>query len=318
MSLTLAELVRHSSHAVGGEIPDFPALSLVNDAGRWISGAWPWRFFARSPVRLDLRAPISIAAATWDEATLTLSITDPASALDGYVFLEGDQLQITAGTGADIAFYGVESADPATGELVLKTSIGADADTLTDIAGTLQLTSARLPADFTELIGSPCGSVAGRAIYPMSPEALLDMQAQVASPLAGDFYAAVIHADGSDGPVPTLLLYPPPGTTERSAVMVSYRSGWVELDNDTATGSNTPAWFDQLLIQAVRAYAKGIQTDAMDQELARVRGSVLFMDTCRRDASVQRRRGRYRGGAVQLTQYPGDPHITSLNFQYPS
>jgi len=317
MSLTLAELIRHSNHVVGGEIPDFPALGIVNDAGRWICDSLPWRFFARSPVRLDLRAPISFTAATWDEASLTLTITDPATALEGYDFLEGDALEITGGTGATPAFYGLVSADTSTGELVLKTSLGADADTLTDIAGTIQVSSARLPADFTELIGSPCGSVAGRAIYPMSPEALLDMQSAAAPPVAGDYYAAVIHADTEQsGPVPTLLLYPAPGSSERSAVMVSYRSGWVNLDDDEFN-SNTPAWFDQLLIQAVRAYTKGIQTDQMDTELARVRGSVLFMDTCRRDASVQRRRGRYRGGAVHLTQYPGDPHISSLNFTYP-
>ena len=81
---------------------------------------------------------------------------------------------------------------------------------------------------------------------------------------------------------------------------IYYRAGWKDLIPEVDESlSNTPDWFDPLLIQAVRAYFFGIQTDTMDEQLGRLKASALFADMQRRDGTIQRRYGHIRGSGVR-------------------
>jgi hypothetical protein len=98
--------------------------------------------------------------------------------------------------------------------------------------------------------------------------------------------------------------------------MVHYRAGWDRLVLDSQY-TNTPDWFDSLVIQAVRSYARGMDMDTMDQELARVQTSAMFMDAQRRDSSVQRQRGRVHGGAYYRGRRAGDPRVGMWRVEIP-
>jgi predicted outer membrane repeat protein len=76
---------------------------------------------------------IAIAAATWTDATKTLTLT---GAFTNYVYKSGDRVRITGGTGATAGFYVVASRASADA-ITLTTSIGVGADGQTDIAGSL-------------------------------------------------------------------------------------------------------------------------------------------------------------------------------------
>lgn len=73
---------------------------------------------------------ISVTGATWHESTLTLEKTN---AFASYTFVEGDKITVTAGTGADLGDYEIDSRTD-DDNIVLKTSIGSAADGQTDIA----------------------------------------------------------------------------------------------------------------------------------------------------------------------------------------
>lgn len=76
---------------------------------------------------------IALSGATWIESSKTLRKT---GAFASYTWASGDQVAITGGTGATISRYDVASKTD-NDNIVLKRSIGAGADTHTDIAGNL-------------------------------------------------------------------------------------------------------------------------------------------------------------------------------------
>ena len=178
-----------------------------------------------------------------------------------------------------------------------------------------------LPADLSEFSGAPIGAVAGRILIPTSLQTLIDMEAHNVHP-GRAYYAAIVHEAATappDGPpIPRLKLWPIPDPTTTDSITIYYRSGWSDLLTvDDQSYTNTPDWFDPLLIQAVRAYFMGIQTDTMDEQLARVKGSVLFDDTRRRDGAIQRRFGPYKGSGVRHRFGPLGGLATTITYQFP-
>lgn len=178
-----------------------------------------------------------------------------------------------------------------------------------------------LPADISEFSGAPVGSLAGKIILPTTLQTIMDMQALGVNP-GRAFYAAIVHEAASsppDGPpIPRLKLYPIPSLTSTDSINIYYRSGWSDLLTvDDSSYTNTPDWFDPLLIQAVRAYFMGIQTDTMDEQLGRVKASALFEDTRRRDGSIQRRLGPYKGSGVRRRYGPIGGLATTITYQFP-
>ena len=72
------------------------------------------------------------------------------------------------------------------------------------------------------------------------------------------------------------------------------------------------------MIQAVRAYFMGIQTDTMDEQLGRVKASALFEDTRRRDGAIQRRYGPIKGSGVRRRYGPIGGLATTISYQFPA
>lgn len=319
MSIRGSEAIAHFEHSLGAPIDGFSTLSLVNQAGAWLLSSHPWKHLERPPYRLNLRGTITITAATWTESTLTLAVTDPATAFADYVLLEGDQVEIEDGTGADAGFYDVMSAT--TSALVLRTSIGSAADGQTDIAGQLETPSARLPSDIQELISIQGCGASGSNVRLTTMDALINLRADSAGGGSSDFYGAInwgksVGADGGP-PIPRLELWPAPSVDAFNSVLIVYRSGWTRLTSDQDY-TNTPDWFDSLVIQAMRSYARGIENNNMDEELARVKTSAMYADACQRDGSIQRKLGRYRGGAVAMRGGRGDPRVGDWIIDIPS
>jgi len=319
MAMRASALYAHVRHRLGDEPTEFSSQSLVNDAGKWLIDSHGWKFLSRPPRRLSLRGTITITAATWDEATLTLTVMDPASAFAAYTLLEGDQVEIAGGTGADLGFYDVVSTDGAA-DITLRTSIGAAADAQTDIVGSLELAGLLLPSDISELAGTPSGSVANHSIIPTTMQGLIDARDAGVYPQGGDFYGAITYgvSVGPDGgaPVPRLELYPPPASDDLNSVTIYYRAGWTKITRDDQY-SSTPDWFDPLLIQAVRAYSYGIETDTMGQALAEVLLSPMYAATQRRDGVIQRNLGPIRGSRIKRSLGPIGNESVSLTFNYP-
>lgn len=177
-----------------------------------------------------------------------------------------------------------------------------------------------LPADISELAGVPCGHFNGRALMPATEQGIIDAKARGIVPF--DYFAAITYAAstaiGGGAPTPNLLLWPEPimGSGNTDTAIVYYRSGWIPLVDDEDM-SSTPDWFDPLLIQAVRGYFKGIQTNAMEVELAKVRGSVLFEDIKRSDGNVQRRLGPIRGSNVRKRISPSGQYSVPITYNLP-
>jgi len=319
MALTCADLVLHMQHATGAPNPYFAPVDLVNQAGEWLLGCHEWKFLERPPGRLNLRGQIAITAATWTESTKTLAVTQPPTALANYVRLPGDSFRVTGGTGAKSGYYNVAAST--TTSLTLETSIGAAADTQTDIIGTMALPSIILPSGIQEVIAIQADGLTNKQVQMTDFQSLVNFKASGLTGSSWGYWAAVDWGDyyspGGGAPTPRLEIYPDPGQDSIAVLTMFYRASWKAL-NDDADRSNTPTWFDPLLIQAVRAYGLGIEKSNMEQQQGLLRTSVLFLDTCRRDGSIQRKYGKVRGSAVRRTPWPPDPHFTSLQISRPS
>lgn len=178
-----------------------------------------------------------------------------------------------------------------------------------------------LPSDCQEFSGSPVGSLTGKVIIPATPQTIEDFRALAVNP-GRAFYGAIVNKAATDPPsgppVPFLELYPVPDPASSDTINIYYRSGWRDFTTvDDQSFSNTPDWFDPLLIQAVRAYFMGIQTDTMDEQLGRVEASVLFEDTKRRDGAIQRRYGPIKGSGVRRRYGPIGGLATTITYQFP-
>lgn len=319
MAIRGSECIAHFEHSLGAPIAEFSTLQLVNQAGAWLLSSHPWKFLERPPYRLNIRGAVTVVAGTWDEATLTLTVTDPLTAFSTYTLLEGDQFEVTGGTGADLVFVDVVSSTASS--ITFRTSIGAAADAQTDIEGTLSLPAARLPADIQELISVQCCGASGANVSLTTHDALLNLKADNTGSIGTDYHGAINWGNsvGVDGgaPIPRLELWPAPSTDGFNSVLITYRAGWARLTSDQAY-TNTPDWIDSLVIQAMRSYARGIENHQMPEELARVKTSAMYADALRRDGQIQRKLGRMRGGAVASRMRHGDPHVGNWTIDIPS
>lgn len=85
---------------------------------------------------------VAVTAATWDEASLTLT---KVGGFANYTWQVGDKIRITGGTGATVGDYEIASRTD-DDSIVLSSSIGSGADAQTDVAGRLFVWYANLDA----------------------------------------------------------------------------------------------------------------------------------------------------------------------------
>lgn len=311
MTVRLEEALKHVDHALGGEIStEIDKVGLVNRAGEFLYSMHPWSFTKRRSKLLDTRAQITVTNGTWTESTLTLTKTGNFT---NYTWVEGDQFQVTGGTNALLANSTVTyieiTGNPATNQITLAQSLGADADGDSDIDGTMRLNSVALPEDFRGVISIQSTDSLIRGVKLTSLQTINEVRTtQLDVATDWDYLAAVAWA-GSP-PVPILEIWPTPSQRELGAFTIFYKKRWPRKFND-ADLLDFPEFIDHLFLEIVRAYAinyenspAGVQ--ALPSLLASIKAGPEFLGAAASDANTQWNRGRVEGGGSQI--YRGYHH----------
>lgn len=304
MSITLANLKSHVTHAINGLSATLPpgttadaaATFLINRAGRAFITSHTWNFTVAPPRALTFTEPIDIDDATWTAATKTITST---GAFTNYTFYPGDTIEITDGTNAVTGVYQIASR-VSNNAITTTQDIGAD-DAAADIDGTISIRNIALPSDFGALDDlSPFSGSNCTQFYIVSPQNLVQMRYQDWAVLSGTMYGALIYpakAAATDGPVgPVLQVFPPPAATE-DGLLLTYRKCWTELSGDTDV-ADIPTWAESALVQFVRAFAEGMDDMGsasevslkglnVDPLLAIVKAGPIYQEAIEYDGGVQ-------------------------------
>src|SRR5689334_17138957 len=106
MTLSVQECLQHIRSTLGGELSsDHQPISILNQAGRHLVTMHEWLWLLRPVVALDVRADISFSNGSSTSGSAVLTVSGASS----YVFLEGDQVQLTGGTGVTPGYWYVNS-----------------------------------------------------------------------------------------------------------------------------------------------------------------------------------------------------------------
>lgn len=286
MSLHVKHLLDHVKDTLGGG--DVPgnlgegALGLINQAGEHVYSMHAWRFAQGRSTLLNLRGGVSGENAAWTAATKTLTL---ASAFTNYTFVTGDEIQITdGGSGATEGFYEVASRTSANA-IVLDTSISISNQTGVDF--TLQPYSIDLPDDVRDIISihGTGGTLSARVTLTSLAEVL-----RVREELTTNdqhWYGAISYV-GSP-PSPILEIAPGAGANSTGALRMFYRARWARLSSDS-TAVDVPGFIEPLLIQVVRAFARGyVREDqgSLDERLATIAVGPIFAAARKSDGAIQ-------------------------------
>jgi hypothetical protein len=317
MALTLQTVEAHIRNALGGDSSvEGNGRSIANQAGHYLASMHDWRCMERLG-RLNLRATITITSATWTESSLMILAATAIFA--DYVWVEGDEVEVTGGTGATLGFYRIASR-VSTMAITLDTSIGSGATT---VLGTVTLDSMELPDDFRQLIVDPIASESTRTLTMVTAQELLEIRSGVSgSGFDTGYFGAILWntstATNGAHPTPRLEIWPAPGDDVLGAFRIHYRADWVDLSDDADTVP-LPSLFGMefLYLQIVRAVALGYEEfdmASMQARLMEVRGGPEFAAAVRSDGSMQAGYGQMRGGAAGMRSSPS----YSFTFQPPS
>ena len=298
--------------AAGTSPEGFVPTDAVNNVGRIVAGLHAWKWLERLG-RLNTRASVSIVNATWEESSKTLT---KAGAFEDYVFLAGDEVEITGGANAMLGFYKLANRVDADA-ITLETSIGAAADTDTDVDGTLHASACALPADCEALIDRPRAhklSTSGAFVELVTRDELLAFRygaASTGSPSVG----AIVYAqtEASAVPVKRLELHPAPDANTSSAYVVPYRASWktVASDQDTIP---IPGFLEPFFRDACRLYARAVVENDMIGFSERISARLRSPDY----AAILYRDGMVQSSYGTLPSTYDGQYETTATFQDPS
>jgi hypothetical protein len=300
MTLTLQTVEAHIRNTLDGDSSvEGNGRSIANQAGHYWASMHEWKCMERLG-RLSLRASITISDGLWTEATRTFTETD---AFTNYTRVQGDEVEITAGTGATLGFYPVQSRTDAN-SIVLETSIGSGADAQVNIDGTLALSSVALPSDFRQFIGDPWSADSTLVLRILNPNELLYLRSGSSS-TGGIMYSGALFwvrsaAVLGGAPIPRLEIYPPPEANDVNAFQFMYRADWSDMTDDSDV-VQIPSMFamEVLYLQIVRAVALGYEefdTASMDARIATLVGGPIYKAAITADGGIVPTVGMMRGG----------------------
>jgi len=167
-----------------------------------------------------------------------------------------------------------------------------------------------LPGDVEDIVSLTCRGGLGWAIQLTSPDHLEMLRTTSINVTNGNaFYAALSRpwaqsndttalVAGTTMPAVRIEFYPTPPSTVSDAVMVRYRSGWVEVSGATATLTAdtyqipVPAYCDSLLIAYSRAFALAYEDEGLTNRLLEVDNGPLYSAAATKDGISQRDYGR--------------------------
>lgn len=292
MALNIQHLLAHLSDTLGGgEIPTgLDQVGILNQAGEHLHAMHPWKWAQGRSTLLSLRGTVSGTAATFD-GTSTLTDT---GAFTSYSFVDGDEIEITGGTGVTEGFYPV-TARASANDLTIP-DIGAAAS---DVSYTLQPQSIDLPDDLRDIIAIQQTDSVGRHMTLTSMAEVLRVREEVG---ANDhtFYGAVSYV--GTPPTPILEIAPGAGSDVAGAFRMFYRARWARITGDS-TAIAVPEFCEALMIQIARAFARGyVREDqaSLDRRLAEIQVGPIFRAACKSDGAIQPYGGKLRGGGPTI------------------
>mgnify|MGYP003579071396 CR=1 FL=1 len=298
MSLIVKHVLDHMEDTLGGgSVPaNLDAVGILNQAGEHLHSMHAWRWAQGRSTLLSLRGTITGTDAAWTAASRTLTL---ASAFTDYTFVEGDEIQITGGSGTE-GFYEIESRTSANA-IVLATSLSASNQT--DIDFTIQPYSIDLPDDLRDIISIVRTDGTARHLTLTSLEEVLRVREDTG---ANDFhwYAAISYV--GNPPTPILEIAPGAGSAVTGAFRMFYRARWQRLTNDS-THVAIPEFCETLYLQIARAFARGyVREDqgSLDARLQEIQLGPVFLAAKRSDGSIQPSVGKLSGGGPASHRRP--------------
>lgn len=304
MVLTMDQAVSHIHHTLlGPPSSELPAKQMVNQAGRHLVSMHAWEWLNERATTLGVVGTITIADGTWTSATKTLVKT---GAFADYVFINGDEIEITDGTGATTGFRNVASRVD-DDSITLETSFGADN---TDTDATFTQPRVLLPADLRHIIGYNTTNSLVTGLKLTGLQDILDRRTSGIVASTWVTFGAVVHRKDTtvtDGTIvrPILELWPDPATTASREFTIFYMAKWTEVDDgDTLV---LPDYCEDLFIALVRAYARGYEKEdeaTVGMRVAAIKAGPLFNDAATMDGAMQPTLGPIERGAVQSGYAP--------------
>ncbi len=306
MTITVGDVGRHLAFNLGGELPpSLPLIDLVNQAGRYLISSHYWKWRQRVEMHLNLRAVVNITAASISGSTFTVTLSE----LDDYDRVIGDQLEITAGTGATADFYEIVD-HPSDDVLTLDRAPGGSGS---DLVANIQTGTVAFPSDFKRVVPASSISDSDAIIHGLefvSLDRLNKLRTnEVDVTSYGNFYGAILHAGPTGTPnfepvTAILAIYPIPTTNERNAFTGFYEAGW-----DEVTADNDPLTLHEALegpfFTLCEHWARGrVESDEipMAYRLAEFEQDPSFIAAKRVDGGIQPTYGIMRGGAAQMSR----------------
>ena len=293
MVLLVKSLLDHMRDTLGGGEfpPNLDQVNVLNQAGEHLHSMHPWRWAQGRSSLLNLRGTVTGSNATWTTATNTLTL---ASAFTDYTFVDGDEIEITDGSGTE-GFYEVASRTSANA-IVLASSLSASNQT--DIDFTLQPYSIDLPDDLRDIISIQGTDSLRRITLTTLDE--VSRARESSGPNTFGWYGAVSYV-GSP-PSPILEIGPGSTSNETGALRLFYRARWLTLRTDSTT-IDVPEFMEALLVQVARAFARGyVREDqgSLSARLEEIHAGPIFRTAKNSDGNVQPFYGKLEGGGPDI------------------
>ena len=266
------------STLAGGSMPrSLDEVGILNQAGEHLYSMHTWRFAQGRSALLNLRGTVSATGATFNG----VSNLNKTGAFTNYTFVDGDEIEITGGTGVTTGFY--EVVDRVSDNAITIPDIGASA---TDVDFTLQPYSVDLPDDTRDIIAIQ-GTGATRNRVTLTSLAEVLRVREDAGTNDAHWYAAISYV----GTPPTPILEIAPGSSSNSAgaLRMFYRSRWARLTTDSTT-VDVPEYIEPLLVGLVRAFARGyVREDqaSLDARLSEIHAGPVFAAARKSDGAIQ-------------------------------
>lgn len=305
MALIASQAYEHIEHALAGK-PVLSLQSIANAAGRHLTSMHEWKFLEGRSALLSVRAKIETTGATWTEATNTYTKT---GAFADYVFVDGDKLKNTAGTGITAADreYPIKSrtSDDA---IVLETSIGSAADGLTDMAATMENNSVLLPSDCGDIRAYDATESLVNSLVLVDAQELLHNRTRQILIHSWNLRGMITqHTSSSAATTPgkitkLLEIWPSVSSNDEDALTIFYRSGWVDIATDSDR-IRIPDFMELLYLEMCRRFAKGWEEEDIADLPTRLEGltrTEMYRDIRSTDGSIQPDYGEISGGAVEM------------------
>ena len=299
--LTVQDCATHIEHTLGGEMsPGISQMTIINQAGEYLVTIHPWKWLENVEAKLDLRGKILATGMDWDQSERTLT---ESGQFANYTFLEGDMIEITAGTGVPLGWYRIgKKTDDNT--IVLGADIKSTDVTDDKIKGTIHTSAVALPSDFRELIAINTTSGLLKGVQLTSYNDLIQRRA-AGFTSNGFHWGTITHAVDEDGDytgdvTPRLEIWPTPSSNETGALTIFYRKGWSTRSSHSQQ-LRIPTYLDSFFLQICRAFARGIEEEdegTLNQRLTEATSGPLFLSAIDRDGSIQPHYGALRTGSI--------------------